>query len=57
MDKDYGDNGQTLFDYTNEPIGFKGMVTNGMTTNYSSMADYATIYAYQVSSDGTTSEL
>lgn len=51
--KDYGDTGQTLFDYTDQPVGFRGLKKNGTIYSLSPLTGIATFYAYQVNSDGS----
>ena len=52
--KDYGDTGQTLFDHTKQPIGFKGLKKNGTKIIPANLTGLATFYAYQMNSDNTS---
>lgn len=54
---DYGDTGQTLFDHSPYPIGFKGLKKNGTQYDYYNLTGLVSFYVYQVSNDNTTTKL
>lgn len=52
---DQGDTGQTIFDYTDQVMGIKGIMKNGTRiVGYTNLTGLATFTAYQVVSDNTT---
>jgi hypothetical protein len=51
---DYGDNGQTIFDHSSQPISFRMFYQPGDNVTEVSIKGIATLYAYQMHSDGTT---
>lgn len=51
---DNGDTGQSIFDYTDQPIGFKGLRRNGIRIlGYTNLTGMLTLNAYLVGSDNT----
>ena len=51
---DYGDNGQTIFDHSEQPYSFRMFDNSGNNITQVSFKGIATLYAYQMNSDGTS---
>lgn len=53
--QDSGDTGQTLFDHTDQIIGFKGVSVNTTSIiGYVNISDKVTLRAYQMDSNNNT---